>query len=179
MSTHPAVSEPPSPDRPPAHRGPALGEWAVTAGLLAIGIVVLLDGLGQAASTSASGVGAGFMPKVVGVLLIVLSLALGVQVARGRRGEADTAEGDVDVRSTKWVPLAVCVAAALIFIAGVDTLGYVIVSSLAFWLTAWALGARSHLTSAVIAVVLSLVVYLAFTRALGISLAAGVLEGVL
>ncbi|MEO3977709.1 tripartite tricarboxylate transporter TctB family protein [Streptomyces sp. CAU 1734] len=178
MSTLPTLPEP-SPEQPRDQRGAAWGEWAVTAGLLAIGVLTLLDGLGQATSTSASGVGAGFMPKVVGALLIALSAALAVQVARGRHGEADAAEGDVDVRATRWVPLAVCVGAVLIFIAGVDTLGYVIVSAVAFWLTAWALGARSHLKSAGIAVVLSVVVYLVFTRALGITLAAGVLEGVL
>lgn len=155
------------------------GEWAITAGLLAIGAVVLLDGIGQRASTSASGVGAGFMPKVVGVLLILLAIALAVEVARGRLGEAETAEGDVDVRQTKWVPLAVCIGAALVFIAGIEQLGYIVVSTIAFWLTAWAMGARRHLRSALIAVVLSLVVYLAFTRLLDIDLPAGVLEGIL
>jgi putative tricarboxylic transport membrane protein len=178
MSTHPTAPEPP-PDRPGDQRNPALGEWAVTAGLLVIGVVTLLDGLGQAEPTSASGVGAGFMPTAVGILLIALSLALALQIARGRRGEAETAEGDVDVRHTRWVPLAVCTAAVLIFIAGVETLGYVIVSAVAFWLTAWALGARRHHISALIAVVLSVAVYLVFTRALGISLAPGLLEGVL
>ncbi len=152
-----------------------LGEWAVAVALLGIGIVVLLDGLSQAASTSASGVGAGFVPKVVGVMLIALSLALMVQVARGRRGAPDESEGDVDVRHTRWVPLAVCVAAVLIFIAGVETLGYVIVSSIVFWLTAWAVGARGIVRTAVIAIVLSLVVYLAFTQLLDISLPAGIL----
>jgi putative tricarboxylic transport membrane protein len=151
------------------------GEWAVSAALLAIGIVVLLDGLHQAASRSASGVGAGFMPKVVGVAIIALSAALMVQIARGRLGEPDEAEGDVDVRRTRWVPLAVCVAAVLVFIVGVEPLGYVIVSSIVFWLTAWAVGARHVLRSALIAVVLSLVVYLAFTRLLDIALPAGVL----
>jgi putative tricarboxylic transport membrane protein len=139
----------------------------------------VLDGLGQVASTSASGVGAGFVPEVVGVLLIGLSLALCLQIARGRLGEAEAAEGDVDIRHTRWVPLATCVAAALIFIVGVDLLGYVVVSSVAFWLTAWAMGARRHLRSALIAVVLALVVYLAFTRLLDISLPAGLLEGIL
>ena len=109
-----------------------------------------------AGSTSASGVGAGFMPKVVGVLLIVLSAALIVQVARGRLGEPDEAEGDVDVRHTRWVPLAVCVAAVLIFIAAVEPLGYIIVSSIVFWLTAWAIGARHIVRTAIIAVALSL-----------------------
>ena len=151
------------------------GDLVVSLALLGIGVVVLFDGLDQAASTSASGVGAGFMPKVVGVLLIGLSLALMVQVARGRLGEADQSEGDVDVRHTRWVPLAVCVAAVVVFIAAVEPLGYIIVSSIVFWLTAWALGARHIVRTAIIAVALSLVVYLAFTRLLDIPLPAGFL----
>jgi putative tricarboxylic transport membrane protein len=151
------------------------GDGVVSLALLGIGVVVLLDGLNQAASTSASGVGAGFMPKVVGVLLIALSLALIVQVARGRLGEPDESEGDVDVRHTRWVPLAVCVAAVGIFIAAVEPLGYVIVSSIVFWLTAWAVGARHIIRTAIIAVALSLVVYLSFTRLLDIPLPAGFL----
>jgi len=151
------------------------GDGVVSLALLGIGVVVLLDGLNQAASTSASGVGAGFMPKVVGVMLIALSLALIVQVARGRLGEADESEGDVDVRHTRWVPLAVCVAAVLVFIAAVEPLGYIIVSSIVFWLSAWAVGARHIVRTAIIAVALSLVVYLSFTRLLDIPLPAGIL----
>lgn len=157
--------------------GPRLGEWVIALALLALGVVVLLDGINQPVSTSASGVGAGFVPKIVGVAMIVLAIALCVQIARGRVGEPETAEGDVDVRSTKWVPLAVTVAAVVFFIVAVDRLGYLIVSAVAFWLTAWAMGARHHLRSAAIAVVLSVVVYFAFTRLLDISLPAGVLGG--
>ncbi|MCT7658544.1 tripartite tricarboxylate transporter TctB family protein [Mycobacterium deserti] len=151
------------------------GEWAISASLLAIGVLVLLDGLNQEESRSASGVGAGFMPKVVGVVLIALSVALIAQVARNRLGRPDEAEGDVDVRSTRWVPVALCVAAALVFVVGVETLGYVIVSSVAFWLTAWAVGARSVWRTAVIGAALALVVYLSFTRLLDIALPAGIL----
>jgi putative tricarboxylic transport membrane protein len=170
MATDPASADIASPRRPIPW-----GEWIVAVALLGIGVVVLFDGLNQAASTSASGVGAGFMPTVVGVFLIVLSAALIVQVARGRLGEADESEGDVDVRHTRWVPLAVCVAAVLFFIVAVEPLGYVIVSSIVFFLTAWALGARSVVRTAVIAIVLSVVVYLSFTRLLDIDLPAGIL----
>jgi putative tricarboxylic transport membrane protein len=69
----------------------------------------------------------------------------------------------------------VCVAVVLVFIVAVEPLGYVIVSSIVFWLTAWALGARHVVHTAVIGIALSLVVYLAFTRLLDISLPAGVL----
>jgi putative tricarboxylic transport membrane protein len=159
----------------PQRRSIPWGDWFIAVAILGIGVVVLLDGLHQVASTSASGVGAGFVPKVVGVLLIALALALMVQVARGSLGQPDEAEGDVDVRSTRWVPLAVCVAAVVIFIVGVEPLGYVIVSSVVFWLTAWALGARHVVHTAVIGVVLSVVIYLSFTRLLDISLPPGVL----
>ena len=165
----------------PGVSGPTrrLGEWAIAVALLAIGVVVLLDGLHQPTSTSASGVGAGFVPTVVGAVLIVLAAALCVQIARGSVGEAETAEGDVDVRTTKWVPLAVCVAAILLFIVAVEPVGYLIVSAVCFWMTAWAMGARSHLKSALIAVLLSVVVYFSFTRLLDISLPAGIFEGIL
>jgi putative tricarboxylic transport membrane protein len=159
----------------PRRRSIPWGECAIAVALLGIGVVVLLDGMHQSASRSASGVGAGFVPTVVGVAIIALSAALMVQIARGRLGQADEAEGDVDVRRTQWVPLAICVAAVLVFIVGVEPLGYVIVSSIVFWLTAWAVGARHIMRTAIIAVVLSLAVYLAFTRLLDIDLPAGVL----
>ena len=75
------------------------------------------------------------------------------------------------------MPLAVCVAAVLIFIVAVEPVGYLIVSAVCFWLTAWAMGARNHLKSALIAVVLSAVVYFSFTRLLDIDLPAGLFEG--
>ncbi|KRE42804.1 tripartite tricarboxylate transporter TctB family protein [Knoellia sp. Soil729] len=160
-------------------RGQPWGEWAISLALAAMGAVVFLDGFTQDESRSASGVGAGFMPEVIGVLMLALGVLLCVQVARGQLGEADAAEGDIDVTMTRWVPFAVCIAAVVFFILTVELLGYVVVSSVAFWLTAAALGARSHLKSAFIAVVLSLVVYLAFTRLLDITLPAGIFEGVL
>jgi putative tricarboxylic transport membrane protein len=159
--------------------GRAIGEWAIAVGLLVIGGLTLRDGLDQPESRSASGVGAGFVPEVVGVFLMILSVLLMVQIARGRVGEPDEGEGDVDVRSTRWVPLAACVAAVILFIVAVDPVGYPIIGALSFWITAWAMGARNHVHNAIIAITLTLVVYLVFTRVLGIDLPAGALDGVL
>lgn len=159
--------------------GRAIGEWIIAIGLLAIGGLTLRDGLEQPESRSASGVGAGFVPEVVGVFLIVLSVLLMVQIARGHVGEPDQGEGDVDVRSTQWVPLAACVAAVVLFIVAVDPVGYPIIGALTFWITAWAMGARDHVRNAIIAVVLTLVVYLVFTQLLSIDLPAGALDGIL
>lgn len=162
----------------PPEGGRAIGEWIIALGLLVMGGLVLLDGRGQPESRSASGVGAGFVPEVVGAFLVVLSVLLMVQLARGHRGEPDEAEGDVDVRSTQWVPLVGCVGAVLLFVAAVEPVGYPIIGALAFWLTAWSMGARNHVRNAIIAVVLTIVVFVVFTRLLGIDLPAGVLDGV-
>lgn len=161
-----------------ARRVPS-GEWAIAVGLIAIGVVVLRDGLAQNASRSASGVGAGFMPTVVGALIIALALALCAQIARGRLGKPDTGEGDLDVSHSRWLPLGATVTAGLVFIGGVETLGYVPTSTVVFWLVAWAVGARRHTRSLGGGLGLSLAVYLSFTRLLDIPLPAGLLEGVL
>lgn len=161
----------------PARRG--WGEWAIAAALFGMGFVVLFDGLNQKASTSASGIGAGFLPSVIGPLIMVLAVLLFVQLFRGKYGEAEQAEGDVDVSKTKWIPLLVTVAALFFFVFAVEPLGYMITAAVVFWVIAWAMGSRKYLNSAIIAVVLSVTIYFAFTRLLSIYLPAGVFEGVL
>ncbi len=161
----------------PASRG--WGEWVIAAGLTGIGVVVLTDGLGQRVSTSASGIGAGFMPTVVGSLMLVLAVALIVQLARGKRGEPEQAEGDVDLNTTHWIPLAVTVLALVFFVFAVEPLGYPITATIVMFAIAWAMGSRRWWASLLIAVIVSCVIYFSFTRLLTIDLPAGVLEGII
>lgn len=152
------------------------GEWAVTVAIAAAGVTVLVDGLLQKPSMSASGVGADFLPKIIGPLLIVLAIALAVQLFRGKYGEPEQAEGDVDLRTTQWIPLVVSVAALVIFVFAVEPVGYIITTTVVFWIIAWAMGARKYLTSLLIGFILATVIYFVFTRLLSIHLPGGVLE---
>lgn len=170
---------PDTPEGMPATRRRALGEWVIALVVFGLGVVVLHDGLSQPDSRSASGVGAGFLPEIVGVIVMALAVALMVQLARGRYGQPDEGEGDIDVRTTQWLPMAGCVAAVVFFIAAVDVLGYPLTATVTFWVTAWSMGARKHLRNAAISIVLVFAIYLVFTHLLGIVLPAGVLEGVL
>ncbi|MBS1675271.1 MAG: tripartite tricarboxylate transporter TctB family protein [Actinobacteria bacterium] len=163
----------------PASASKGLGEWIVAAAVLALGAVVLLDGLGQRQSTSASGIGAGFMPTVVGALLLVLGVVLAVQLARGRRGEAEQAEGDVDVSHTHWTALAIAAAGLLFFLFTVEPLGFIPATTVMFYLISLAMGSRRYLIAAVIALVTASVIFFAFTKLLSIDLPAGVLEGLI
>lgn len=174
------LDETPTPqtsDPEPMRKG--WGEWVIAGAVLALGVAVLLDGLGQRASTSASGIGAGFMPTVVGGLLLVLGAILVVQLARGKRGEPEQAEGDVDLSHTRWIPVATTIGALVFFILTVQPLGYIPASIVMFWAIAWAMGSRKYLMSLLISVIVSVVIYFAFTRLLTIQLPAGILEGVI
>lgn len=162
---------------PAARRG--WGEWSITAVLAIIGVVVLWDGLSQPPSTSASGIGAGAAPIVVGSLILALTVILAIQVARGRRGEAEVAEGDVDITITKWIPFAVTIAALLFFVFTVDLIGYIPASTGMFVLVAWAMGGRRILMSLLIGFLVSTGIFFVFTRLLEIYLPAGPLEGII
>lgn len=176
--TRAGVAEPA--DSPRATSGRiSWGEFGLAVVLLALGVAVILDGLGQPESTSASGIGAGFFPLIVGGVMVVVSAVLIVQVLRGKRGEPEDAEGDVDVSTMNWWQVGIVVVAIVFFIVTLDLLGYMPAAAITFWAIAFAMGARHHVRSAIIAVVLSVAVYLLFTLALRITLPTGFLEGIL
>lgn len=172
VSTAAEVQAPPAPRR-------QWGELVLALGLVALGIVTILDGLGQPRSTSASGIGAGQFPIIVGIFTLVLAALLTIQVLRGRRGEAEAGEGDVDVTVVHaWQAVAV-VAAVLWFIFTVEPLGYVVAAAVTFIAIAIAAGSRRWITTVAIGVLLSLGVFYLFTLALQIRLPAGILNGIL
>ncbi|WP_306232010.1 tripartite tricarboxylate transporter TctB family protein [Agrococcus beijingensis] len=147
--------------------------------VVAIGIVTILDGLSQPASTSASGLGAGQFPMIVGGLTTGLGILLIVQILRGRLGHPDAAEGDVDASRLHWWQLLLATAALVLFALTVDVLGYPIAAAITFVAVAFATGAKRWLLTIGIAVVLSLGVFYLFTLLLRIQLPAGILTGIL
>lgn len=154
-------------------------ELLLAVAVVAIGAITILDGMGQPVSRSASGLGAGQFPIIVGILTAVLGAVLVVQVLRGRLGHPDAAEGDLDVRTLHWWQLALSGAAMVGFALTVDVLGYPIAAALTFVAVAIATGARRWLVTSAIAVVLSLGIFYLFTLALRIQLPAGILTGIL
>ncbi|MBS1697451.1 MAG: tripartite tricarboxylate transporter TctB family protein [Actinobacteria bacterium] len=159
--------------------GAGIGEWIVAAGVFGIGLTVLLDGLGQRQSTSASGIGAGFMPIVVGSALLVLAVVLAVQLARGKRGEPEQAEGDVDVTHANWIALAIAVAGLLFFLFTVEPLGFIPATTVMFYLISLAMGSRRFVIAFVIALATAAIIFFSFTKLLSIDLPAGILEGLI
>jgi putative tricarboxylic transport membrane protein len=156
----------------PRTRGPAL----VGAGVVFFGLVVFHQTTQIPVSPLYSKVGPTIFPYMVSGALLLLGLALIAQAWRGEWGatDADQDREPADRRSLAWLGLGLFLNVALI-----DALGFVIASTILFVCTARAFGSMRWPRDLGIAVALALIAYLGFAKLLGISIGAGVLEGIL
>lgn len=156
----------------PRVKGPAL----VGAGVVLFGLVVFHQTTQIPVSPLYSKVGPTIFPYMVAIGLLLLGLALVVQAWRGEWGEtdADSDSGPVDWHSFGWLVLGLFLNVALI-----DLLGFVLASTLLFICTARAFGSTQWLRDLSIAFALALIAYIGFAKLLGISIGAGILEGIL
>ncbi|WP_238151645.1 tripartite tricarboxylate transporter TctB family protein [Kribbella sindirgiensis] len=108
-----------------------------------------------------------FFPLLVTVAWLVLSIAYLVEGLRAPRTARESGR-------TWFEPVAVS-ALLVLYALLVVPLGYVIATALLFFAAARVLGSRQVVRDAIVAVVLTVVVYIAFTQFLDISLPGGVL----
>ena len=112
-----------------------------------------------------------FFPLIVTSAWVLLSLAYLAESLRAPRSAGSEEPGH---RRTWFEPVAIS-ALLLLYAFLVVPLGYVIATLLLFFAAARVLGSRNTVRDAIVAVVLSVVVYIAFTRFLDISLPEGAL----
>ncbi|GIE74219.1 membrane protein [Actinoplanes philippinensis] len=179
------MSQPPagSPEQAPppvSGRGRDRAQYGMCAFLALAGVLVLADALGTGSATSSNDpIGPRPVPILLGALLLIAAVVYAIDVARGGSGEPEGGEdvdptSSIDWRTVVLVAIAFGVNAVLI-----EPLGWVISGSILFWSTAFALGARRHLLTAVVAVALALTTFYGFAIGLGVNLPAGILQGIL
>lgn len=146
-----------------------LGSAAVVLGLvLAGGALAIGAGFGY------DRIGPRTMPYGVALGLLLLGGALLVPALR-RRPDTDVAMS----AALQWRALGVLALAGALFLLLAGRAGFILAASLLFWLVARAFGDHRPLRDAAAAVLLSIVVYAAFARGLGLALPAGPLETLL
>lgn len=164
----------------PVRRRPLAGraELGLAALLLGVGVFLLVETQRIAVPVNANAIGPRFFPTVVGVVLVVVSLWLAVDVLRGGHGEMEAAE-DVDVsRASDWRTIALLSAVFLGHAAVLEPLGFPVAAALLFFGVAATLGSRRWARDLAVSVVIALLVFVVFARGLGVGLPAGVLQGV-
>ncbi|HWO62288.1 MAG TPA: tripartite tricarboxylate transporter TctB family protein, partial [Umezawaea sp.] len=114
----------------------------------------------------------------VGFLLVVTGLAAIVATVRGKLGELEDAEDvDADAR-TDWLTVVKLLAFLVAHLVLIDLVGWPVAAALLFAGAAWTLGARPWWKVLLISVVLAVVIQIVFASGLGLSLPAGIFEGV-
>jgi len=151
-------------------------EYAFGGLVAAIGVFTLVDAT-TIAARGTDGAGPRAFPYAVGALLVVTGLAAIIATARGRLGQAEDGEDvDTGVR-TDWLTVAKLVAVLIAHLVLIDLVGWPVAAALLFFGAAWTLGAVWH-RALIVAVALALVVQVVFASGLGLSLPAGIFEGV-
>ena len=170
------MSEPTKDDSGTAARA-SVPEIAVAIGVVALGVFTIVDAHRITVPLSSNAVGPRVFPYAVGVALIVAGLGVVLAVLRGEPADPEGGE-DIDVTApTDWLTLAKVIAGLALHIVVVDRLGWALSGALLFTIVAWALGA-SVWRAAIVGVVLGFVVQALFVSGLGVSLPAGIFDGV-
>jgi putative tricarboxylic transport membrane protein len=154
-------------------------ELGVSVLLAALGALVLIDASRIPTDFTQRGpVGPAAVPAVVGVALLVIAVLLARDVLRGGHGESETGE-DVDLsHPSDWRTVLLLIGAFLANIVLIERVGFPNSGAVLFCGAAYALGSRHYLRDPLIAVALSVITYLFFSRGLGIGLPGGALEGI-
>ncbi len=156
------------PQRPARRIDPA--GLVIAAALAVLAVVLVLDA-SRLPSTSMYGMGPEAMPVVIAVGLGLLAIGNLIDTLRGALPPREGMD-------PKPVLLILGGLALLIAIIGLGG-GFILATSVLFVATSAAFGRRAILTDAVIALVMSTLIYFAFDRLLTLSLPSGPLERLL
>jgi putative tricarboxylic transport membrane protein len=134
-----------------------LGVAGAVAGL---GLMLLLGGTEIPEGAGYDRIGPRLFPYAIGTGLVVLGLLVAVAGPPRPRDAAPIA----------WAPLGYIASGFLLFLLLMQRAGFVVAAALQFWLVARALRSGRPLRDAIVAIGVSALVYLAFSRGLGLDL---------
>jgi putative tricarboxylic transport membrane protein len=141
------------------------GGLAVAAALTALGLFFLLGARAIPGEEAYAGVGPRVFPTLIGAGLTAIGAALAVAVGRGREGHAS---GERDRAPVVWV-----VSGLVLATLTVERVGFPVAAAVLFALTARAFGSRRLPRDVAAGLALGVVVWLIFSRGLGVSLPGG------
>ncbi len=151
----------------------AKGELVFTSFLFVVAVTVLVDTAGMTKSNAVGFVGPEVFAYMVGGLLLVLSGAQIIAVLRGERGTPEGVEGGVAVSDPNWKAFGILISGVVLFAFLMPIIGFPIMGAVLYFLVAKAIGAKHNLRTAIIAVLLSASVFIAFNEGLQLQLPSG------
>jgi putative tricarboxylic transport membrane protein len=159
-----------APSGTPARRKVDRAGIVIALALVALAVVLVVDALRIQANV-VYGMGPQAMPILIAIGLAVLALGNLVNALSG---------GDAEPEDMDFRPVLLILGGLALMIAAIGVgLGFIPAMTMLFAATATAFGRRSIIADLVIGFVIALVIYLAFSKLLTLSLPAGPLERLL
>jgi putative tricarboxylic transport membrane protein len=153
------------------------GQLAVAAGVVAIGALVFGGSFFLPTGGGYAQVGPGVVPRIVGFIMLVIGgLLVREALTGGFRGVDEDAEQHLPMH---WGYFAWVSAGIIAYGLLVETLGFMIASTILFVMVAAGFNDRRYLFNAIVGLVLSVVVFVMFNYGLGLNLPAGILRPIL
>ena len=160
-------------------RETSIADLAAALGIALLGVCLGAGSFGIPLGVGYDRIGPRFFPSLVAAGLVALGVWLAAAALRSGKAKLARVDSAEVSDSTNWRALGYLAAALLISLALLERGGFVIASSALFWTAARGFGSRRALRDAAIALVLSILVYVAFTQGLGLTLPMGIVEGLL
>lgn len=140
-------------------------------GLIAVAAVIAVDASMMRVPPIHAKVGPRVFPLLVSCGLAVCGAVIAFQSWRKTFLE--------DQEAADWPAVAIIAAGLIVHMNILKPLGFVPAAVVLFMCVTFAFGSRSYVRDLVVALVLALLTYVGFTRALGLQLPAGLLQGIL
>ena len=157
-------------------KGPG-GQLALSIGILAIGVLILVGAFYLPPGAGYAQVGPGVVPKFVGGGLILIGIALVREVLTGGyRGVDEEAEKHIPM---DWVAFAWVSAGILLYGLMVERVGFVFASTVLYVLVARSFASKRWILNTFVGFLLASFVFAIFNYGLGLTLPAGLLKLVL
>jgi putative tricarboxylic transport membrane protein len=158
----------------PMARNPmARADLAVAIGVVAIGVIAGWQASVIPANALYATIGPAVFAWAAAAMLVVMGLLLVKDALRGGWSSAEDF-GEVDELGGVWMILGLVINLAII-----DTMGFIVASTLLFICTARAFGSRQSARDAGIGFTLAVAAYIGFDRVLGYKIGSGVIERLL
>jgi putative tricarboxylic transport membrane protein len=163
----------------PLSRRVDIGETLLALAAVVFGILIVWQTTQIRLTPAYSKVGPRVIPYIVGAGLVMVGAWLAYEALTGRASAGTAESEDADpTLPTDWRCIGLLALALLAYLLLIEPAGFIIASATLFVTAAFAMGSRRLARDVAIGVILATFLYLIFNRGLGLSLPAGILEGI-